>query len=286
MNVLSLFDGMSSGQIALERAGIKYNTYYASEIELAPITVANHNYPKTIQLGDVTKWKEWNINWEEIDLLIGGSPCQGFSFAGNQLNFKDPRSKLFFEFVEILNHLKKCNPNLKFILENVKMKQEYQDVITQKLGVSGRKINSSLISASNRERIYWSNIEFEPLKEKSIYFNDIYDVDECNKKYLTQAELDKVITWKGYEKKVDKAIKDYNCKLPCLLARGYQQKQKMMFLIYDNEKYRYITHKEAELAMTLPVGYTDCGVSSRQREKMIGNGWTIDVIAHILSFYT
>lgn len=133
MNVLSLFDGMSCGQIALNRVGIKINNYYASELDKYAIKVTQANYPNTIQLGDVTKWRDWEIDWSSIDLLIGGSPCQGFSFAGKQLAFDDPRSKLFFVYVDILNHIKSVNPNVKFLLENVKMKKEFLDVITESL---------------------------------------------------------------------------------------------------------------------------------------------------------
>lgn len=135
MNVLSLFDGISCGRIALDRAGIKVNNYYASELDKHAIKVTQANWPETIQLGDVTKWREWDIDWSSIDLLIGGSPCQGFSFAGKQLAFDDPRSKLFFVYVDILNHIKDVNPYLKFLLENVKMKKEYLDVISETLGV-------------------------------------------------------------------------------------------------------------------------------------------------------
>ena len=151
-NVLSLFDGISCGRVALERAGIEYEKYYASEIDKFPIKVAQKNFPDTIQLGDVKNWREWDI--EKIDLIIGGSPCQGFSFAGKQLNFDDPRSKLFFDFVDIVRHFK---PKY-FILENVVMKQEFQDIITEYMGVKPIMINSSLVSAQKRRRLYWTNI--------------------------------------------------------------------------------------------------------------------------------
>ncbi|MFM6397329.1 MAG: DNA cytosine methyltransferase, partial [Planktothrix sp.] len=147
-----LFDGMSCGQIALNRLGVKYDTYFASEIDSHAIKVTTHNYPSTIQLGDVTEIKGKNL--PPIHLLIGGSPCQGFSAAGDQLNFSDPRSKLFFEFVRIL---KETNPTY-FLLENVKMKKEYMDIISKELGVQPILINSNLVSAQNRERLYWTNI--------------------------------------------------------------------------------------------------------------------------------
>ena len=147
MNVLSLFDGMSCGQIALNKAGVSYSNYFASEIEQPPMAVTMRNYPNTKQIGDVNKVS--SLDLPDIDLLIGGSPCQGFSFAGKQLNFDDPRSILFFEFVRLKNEL---NPKF-FLLENVKMKKEYQDIISQYLGVQPILINSSLVSAQNREII-------------------------------------------------------------------------------------------------------------------------------------
>lgn len=173
-NVLSCFDGMSCGQIALNRLGVKYENYYAAEIDKHAIAVTKANYPNTIHLGDVTKWNEWQIDWSSIDLFIGGSPCQGFSFAGKQLNFDDPRSKLFFVYADILNHIKKFNPNVKFLLENVKMKKEYENIITEHLGVNPIEINSALVSAQNRKRLYWTNIEGVCLPEdKGILLRDI-----------------------------------------------------------------------------------------------------------------
>jgi len=173
INVLSLFDGLSCGQVALERAGIEVGNYYASEIDKYAIQITQNNYHNTVQLGDVTNWQEWSIDWSSIDLLIGGSPCQGFSFAGKQLNFEDSRSKLFFVYVDILNHIKKYNPNVKFLLENVKMKKEYLDVISQHLGVNPVFINSALVSAQNRQRYYWSNWKFEQPEDKNISLKDI-----------------------------------------------------------------------------------------------------------------
>lgn len=168
MRVLSLFDGISCGRVALERAGIPVETYYASEIHQPPITVAQKNYPSTIQLGDVTKVDGTQLG--EIDLLIGGSPCQGFSFAGKQLNFEDPRSKLFFEYVRILEEVK---PKY-FLLENVVMKKEYQDVISKYLGVQPIMIDSSLVSAQSRRRLYWTNIpDIVMPRDKGILLKDI-----------------------------------------------------------------------------------------------------------------
>ena len=152
INVLSLFDGMSCGQIALDRLGVKVNKYYASEIDKYAMTIAKKNYPNIEHIGDVTQVDGTKL--DKIDLMIGGSPCQGFSFAGKQLNFSDPRSALYFEFVRLL---KETKPKY-FLLENVRMKKEFQAVITKDLGVEPIMINSSLLSAQNRVRLYWTNI--------------------------------------------------------------------------------------------------------------------------------
>lgn len=168
MNVLSLFDGMSCGQIALREAGIKVDKYFASEIDKHAIAQTQLNFPNTIQLGDVTKVKGNDL--PKIDLLIGGSPCQGFSFAGNQLNFNDPRSALFFEFVRILKEVRAINPNVKFLLENVRMRKEYEAIISNELGLFPVEINSALVSAQNRVRLYWTNIR---TREEGL-FSEVY----------------------------------------------------------------------------------------------------------------
>lgn len=159
MNILSLFDGISTGQLALKNANIEVTNYYASEIDKYAVAVTSKNFPDTMQLGDIKSWRNWNIDFEKIDILMGGSPCQGFSFAGKQLNFEDRRSKLFFEYVDILNAIKEKNPDVIFLLENVKMKKEYQNIISKYLGVEPIEINSALVSAQNRKRLYWTNIK-------------------------------------------------------------------------------------------------------------------------------
>ncbi|AOY77213.1 DNA (cytosine-5-)-methyltransferase [Clostridium formicaceticum] len=174
MNILSLFDGISCGRVALERAGIKIDNYYASEIDKNAIKIAQKNYPDTMQLGDVVNVRGGNL--PKIDILIGGSPCQGFSFAGKQLNFIDPRSRLFFEFVRLLDEVK---PKY-FLLENVRMKKEYQDIISKYLGVKPIEINSALVSAQNRKRLYWTNIPgIEQPEDKGILLRDIILENEC-----------------------------------------------------------------------------------------------------------
>jgi DNA-cytosine methyltransferase len=170
MNVLSLFDGMSCGMIALDRLGIKVDNYYASEIDKYAMQVSAANYPEIIQVGDITKLNLSTL--PKIDLVMGGSPCQGFSFAGKQLAFDDPRSALFFEFVKCVKEL---NPKY-FLLENVRMKKEYLDIISEYMGVEPIFINSSLVSAQSRQRYYWTNIpNVTPPEERGIVLRDILE---------------------------------------------------------------------------------------------------------------
>ena len=203
--VLSLFDGMSCGQIALKELGHDF-VYYASEVDKFAIQQTKHNFPGTIQLGDVTKIDVSKL--PKIDLLIGGSPCTGFSFAGKQLNFNDPQSKLFFEFVRIKNELQKINPDLLFLLENVNMKKEYMRVISEHIGVFPVNVNSNLVSPQNRNRWYWTNIRTKRIgfddalwsdipqpKDRGIFLKDILqDESEIDEKYyLKDKEIDRGI---------------------------------------------------------------------------------------------
>lgn len=158
MNVLSLFDGMSCGQIALKELGVPIGKYYASEIDQHAIRQTQLNFPTTIQLGDVTQWRTWDIDWASIDLLLAGSPCQGFSTAGKMLGHEDPRSRLYWTFLDILRHIQSVNPRLLWLLENVRMRPSDEQRINDSLGLRPVVINSALVSAQNRVRLYWSNI--------------------------------------------------------------------------------------------------------------------------------
>ena len=222
MKVLSLFDGISAGRVALDRAVIKITTYYRSEIDKFANQVAVHNYPNDIQLGDVTKWREWDIDWASIDLLIGGSPCQGFSFAGKQLAFDDPRSKLFFVYVDILNHIKSLNPNIKFLLENVKMKKEYLDVISEHLGVQPILINSALVSAQNRQRYYWCNWKVLQPNDKGIILNDILQDNPNSKHILSNKAIDYMSRLRNGKPRWEYHKNDQFGKSSCLTANMYK----------------------------------------------------------------
>ena len=280
MNVLSLFDGMSCGRIALDKAKIEVDNYYASELDKYAIKVSQANYPDTVQLGDVTKWREWDIDWGSIDLLIGGSPCQGFSFAGKKLAFDDPRSKLFFTYVEILNHIEDLNPDIKFMLENVKMKKEYMDVLSDYLDVQPVFINSALVSAQNRQRYYWANWNFKQPEDKNITWGAIREVDAPICHYYSEAGL----AWlkqHGERKNKRLAIWANTDKCQMIEASHFKNYSSQRFFgVKDVRGLRYISLLECERAQTVPDNYTN-HVSNTQRYKMLGNGFTVDVIAHI-----
>ena len=277
INVLSLFDGISCGHIALDKAGIPINKYYASEIDKYAIKVTNKNYPETINLGDVTT-VSGELFTEKIDLLIGGSPCQGFSQAGKMKNFDDPRSKLFWEYVRILQEVK---PKY-FLLENVVMKQEWQDIISEALGVKPIMIDSSLTSAATRKRLYWTNIPGVGQPEDlGITFGDIRERDvQEGSIYYTDKGLDWI---RRHEKRTGKTLRIIgdSDKMQMLEASMYKKYSSQRFFgIEDTHGLRYITVTECERCMNVPDGYTDC-CSNTQRYKQLGNGWEVNTITHI-----
>lgn len=266
--VISLFGGMECGRETLRQLGIKVDTYISSEIEKAPMKVASANHPDIIQIGDVTKWRTWKIDWSKVDLVSAGSPCQGFSIMGKMRAFDDPRSKLFYVFVEIYEHAKKFNPNVKFLLENVNMKQDYLDRISSILNVEPICINSSLVSAQNRKRWYWTNIEGVTMPEdRNIMLTDIIPgAVACGFRGQNLKNTSKKWTQVLTIRKDGKS----NCLVTGISSTGRY--------IKDNEIF-YLTVEQAEQLQTLPVGYTDVkGVSTTAKFKMIGNGWTIEVI--------
>lgn len=318
MNVLSLFDGMSCGRIALERAGIEVDKYFASEIDKHAIKVSGSNYPDIIQVGDVTKvsYKDGVLTTEngvynvgKVDLVIAGSPCQGFSLAGKQLAFDDERSRLYFEFERILEEV---NPD-HFLLENVRMKPEYKDIISERLGVEPITINSNLVSAQNRPRLYWTNIPgVKPPTDKGIYLKDILQPEVDDKYYIQGGRLKWLQNFGEVKERggyvafnPDKAkcltvraepswnttyivqwphgsnrggLRAVDGKTPSLTTSAWEHNN----LLLNEGFVRKLTPQECEILQTVPVNYTAC-VSDSQRYKMLGNGWTVDVIVHIFS---
>lgn len=252
MNVLSLFDGMACARIALDRAGFDVSHYYASELDKYAIKVAQENYPSVTHIGDVCDVQP--DNYPNIDLLIGGSPCQGFSIASGskRLDFDDPRSKLLFEYVRILNV---CKPKY-FLLENVaSMSQEVKHAIDELVGVSGAVINSDLFVQQNRERVYWTNIPIAPLPKRPDWVGDFYQ-------------------WRRNHFRQNKSNV-----CPCLTANMGTGGHNVPLKSEDLKD--KLTPLECERLQTVPDNYT-ASVSNTQRYKMLGNGFTVDVIAHIL----
>lgn len=296
MNVLSLFDGISCGQIALERAGIKVDNYFASEIKKHAIGVTQKHFPNTIQIGDVTKVKyEDGILYTEngefkvgkIDLLIGGSPCQNFSTARACMyeidGLKGDKSKLFYEYLRIL---KEVNPDY-FLLENVKMKKESYEELNNYLGVKGILIDSQLVSFQKRPRIYWSNIPNITIPEdKHINFQDYKDTDYdyCNQFKLKRTPSREKM-WNNGQGRIDglKSCDNITNSNKIYYLTRKQDRSPNSGLIEFDDFCRYLTRKEIELAQTLPIGYTD-ELSYRQMQDVCGDGWTVDIIAHIFSF--
>ena len=351
-NVLSLFNGISGCHLALDRAGLSYETVYYSEIDKYANAVTQHHYPNDIALGDVTKWREWDIDWASIDLVGAGFPCQAWSVAGRQLGDKDERGMLFWTTLEIIAHVLKHNPKAKFLMENVKMKKDFEQYIThhteQALGhVEKTLINSALVSAQNRNRYYWTNFEVTQPSDKGILLKDVIENGNNNRdksqtilatiykenaksmvkrgkgglvvggairgRYNEDGTISQRLELNGMEKTntlttVQKdnvvvratvqanAEHTYNGKVPTLTAAmgtgggnvplltdGETALKYKGAYIDKSERleYRKLTPLECERLQTIPDNWTDC-VSNTQRYRSIGNGWTIDVIAHIL----
>ena len=297
MNVLSCFDGMSCGRIALERAGIEIDNYYSSEIDKYAIQIANKNYPQDAdkRLGNILDWEFWDIDWCDIDLVTGGFPCQAWSVAGKQLGDKDERGMLFWTMLDIMKKVLEHNPEAKFLIENVKMKREFEEYITfhttQALGkLDKHLINSSLVSAQNRERYYWTNIKkVNELKSVKINKIDILEnitpIQFVGQENYKPSQLEKLYelngifpTQLGNSKQFCNSI-SFGDKFFTLRASNPNG---VIFKKIGTEfEYRKLTPLECERLQTVPDNYTE-GVSNSQRYKMLGNGWTVDVIAHIL----
>lgn len=318
--VLSLFDGISCGQVALERAGIGVNTYLASEIKKHAINTTMQHYPNTIQIGDVTKihydletqslYKDCEkelicdednvvkeIKWTlgekvfegNIDLLIGGSPCQDFSSASLLTPYKDKeeyglkgsKSKLFYEYLRLKEEIK---PQY-FLLENVKMKSKSEKQLNEYMGVSGLHIDSELVSFQKRKRIYWTNIPgVEVPKDRNINFQDFKDTDlEYCKQFKVNKTPSRIRMWNdGKQEGLGNCPNiTYREKINCLTRK--QDRCPNSGLIEFEDFCRYLTRREIEAAQTLPIGYTD-NLSYGQMQDVCGDGWTVDVIAHIFSY--
>jgi site-specific DNA-cytosine methylase len=283
MIVLSLFDGISAGQVALKRAGIIVEKYYASEIDKSPISITQYNFPNTIQLGDVTKWKEWDLDWSKIDLLIGGSPCQSLSVSGKREGFEG-KSGIIEYYFQILEHIKTLNPNIKFLLENVKMKKEWSEVITKRLGVDFILIDSSSVSAQCRKRLYWTNIpNITQPKDRGIVLKDIIGYSRSTR-YPNWPDK----SGSYAEERVRQNGKSNT--LTCGSGCGSFSSKNYIIPNDPQDEPRPLYPEECESLQTLDRGFTELGIKDRKpikisnsaRYRAIGNSWTVEVIVHIL----
>jgi DNA (cytosine-5)-methyltransferase 3A len=299
MNILSLFDGMSCGQLALNRANVHYDKYYASEIEKNSIKVTQHNFPNTIQLGDVSKVNGKDL--DKIDLIMGGSPCQSFSFAGKMkgmatkdekeilslesyLSLKEAgfefegQSYLFWEYVRLL---KETNPTY-FLLENVMMKDYWKKVISDTLGVEPIMINSNLVSAQDRKRLYWTNIpNVGQPDDLGLHLRDIMEESVADKYNITERFYKKKEGTLSYSKSRGN-IRPPERKSKTLTTSGHGISNSGSTNIKLSDDYlRIPTPLECERLQTVPDNYTNVGLLDSHRYKMLGNGWTVNVISHI-----
>ena len=271
MNVLSLFDGISCGRVALARAGVPVRKYFASEVDKHAIAVSQANWPDTVHLGDVCGVQPQNL--PKIDLIFAGSPCQGFSSNGTGDGFDHRQSKLFWEFIRLLRALK---PKY-FLLENVKMKQEWRDVISREVGCEPVAINSSLLSAQSRPRLYWTNLPSAsvPLDQGLTIFDILEKPAAPNQPMVTKAQKAFCLT-----------ATHGNClgkdgkPIPSEVAHNLKRHQRTCVRENGNA-WRMLTPVECERLQTLPDGYT-AAATQRQRYRCLGNGWTVDVIAWLL----
>lgn len=283
MNVLSLFDGISCGMVALERAGIKVDNYYASEIDPNAIKISQKNYPNIIRLGDVTKWREWDIDWANIDLLIGGSPCQDLCSCGSRDGLKGAKSSLIYYYIDILGHIKKCNSKVKFLLENnASMAVTNKNKITEMIGEDPVLINSNVFCAQNRKRLYWFNFKITPVPTscKKVLRDIVQPESEKQKYNITQKIYAKKKGTLAY-KKAWEGVRALDEKSKCLCTAQNISNSGATNIKYSEDLFYKPTPIECERLQTLPDNYTE-GISDTARYTAIGNGWTVDVIAHIL----
>jgi DNA (cytosine-5)-methyltransferase 3A len=315
MNVVSLFNGMNTGRQALENVGIKVNKYYSSEIKPYAIELTQHHFPDTIQVGDVTKWRDWDIDWKSIDLVLSGSPCQDLSAAGKRAGINGKKSSLFFVFVEILEHIKSLNPKVLFLQENVGSASKLDvGIMSRALGVYPCRINSSLVTAQLRDRYYWSNIRTKETmfdivtdipqpKDRGIMFKDIITsgtVERVKALAILESESRAVTSQESIKKRASKDFINMvyvdTDKHTCLnTLSGAMENSKQEYLKHRNETTGMITLiKKDGLVRTVnkiemcrlqgfPDNYCDI-LSTKKAGSLLGDGWTLPVIEHIFKF--
>ncbi len=297
MNVISLFNGMNTGRQALENVGIKVNKYYSSEIKPYAIELTQHHFPDTIQVGDVTKWKEWDIDWKSIDLVLSGSPCQDLSAAGKRAGINGKKSSLFFTFVEILEHIKTLNPKVLFLQENVGSASKLDvGIMSRALGVYPVRINSKLLTAQLRDRYYWSNIRTKKTmfdlvtdipqpKDKGIFLNDILTSGSTirNINYLKEYQTGNMSTIERNKHTCLNTGSGNKVSQKSLIKRD--STTNMLTLIQENEIVRTVNKIEMCRLQGFPDNYCDI-LTTKKAGSLLGDGWTLPIIEHIFSFIT
>jgi len=282
MNVISLFNGMNTGRQALENVGIKVNKYYSSEIKPYAIELTQHHFPDTIQVGDVTKWKEWDIDWSSIDLILSGSPGQDLSAAGKRAGINGSKSSLFFVFVDILNHIKSLNSNVLFLQENVGSAAKLDvGIMSRALGVYPVRINSSLVTAQLRDRYYWSNI-----KTKKTLFDIVTDIPEPKDKRIYLKDI--ITSGEIYREKSLCLIERYIGAVP----KSEEAIQKFLINRVDFGSYTVVKENNLlrpfnKIEMCRLQGFNDnyCDIlTTAKAGSLLGDGWTLPIIEHIFSY--
>jgi DNA (cytosine-5)-methyltransferase 3A len=300
MNVLSLFNGMNTGRQALENVGIKVNKYYSSEIKPYAIELTQYHFPDTIQLGDVTKWKEWDIDWKSIDLVLSGSPCQDLSSAGKRAGINGKNSSLFFTFVEILEHIKSLNPNVLFLQENVGSASKLDvGIMSRALGLYPVRINSSLVTAQKRDRYYWTNIKTKETifdivtdipqpNDKEIFLKNVIYVQD-NNKYLSEEQINRGILKNqaqiyhtGGSMGAVNFPTNINGKSKALLTFNILGSRETNH-IKDEFGIRILNKVEMCRLQGFPDDYCDI-LTTTKAGSLLGDGWTLPIIEHIFSF--
>lgn len=279
MNVLSLFNGMNTGRQALENVGIKVNKYYSSEIKPYAIELTQHHFPDTIQVGDVTKWREWDIDWKSIDLVLSGSPCQDLSAAGKRAGINGKKSSLFFVFVEILEHIKSLNPKVLFLQENVgSARKEDIGIMSRALGIYPVRINSSLVTAQLRDRYYWSNIR---TRQDGMFGDIVTDIPQPKDKGIMFKDI---VTGGRVDRDKALALLESESRV-CTSQESIKKRAKRQFIniIQQNELVRTVNQIEMERLQGFPDGYTSI-LSQKKAGSLLGDGWTLPIIEHIFSF--
>lgn len=286
INVLSLFNGMSTGHTALDNVGVKINKYYSSEIKPYAIKLTQHHYPRTIQLGDITRWREWDIDWGSIDLLLSGSPCQDLSSLGSGEGLKGKKSSLFFVFIDILNHIREFNPNVIFLQENVgSAKKEDVGIMSRAMGVYPVRINSNLLTAQNRDRYYWTNIK---TKAFGMFGDSVVDIPQPQDKGI---QLRDIITSGQVKERKHKALRH---RMYYSFGHKDKKSKEAQDYIFKREKFgTTIIYEDGfvrlanKIEMCRLQGFEDnhCDVLTlNQAGSVLGDGWTLPVIEHIFKF--